>query len=483
MPAGAPGPRCPPAGEGRAGGGTAAAPRGQGRAGARCVLGGHRTAQRQRDEATRLPKKQRDGAAQPCHGDTAGGGDTRDPRVPPCRPRDMAGWGQRGSARRWGASPTQDRARWHLCVPHSAGGGTGGAGTRGDTRSSPAPPRRRGIPAWCRGLPERIPPQSPAGTPGTATAAGDTATVPMSPGVAEAAVMPPATPPTQGGTPSPSRPPREGTRGRGTPYLLGATRVVGLRWGVPGGAAGGVRAPHAPPLAATAPASPDKAATAPGSPCASPTRSAQPKGQSRSAWLPPPGHRRPPPGPPAGVAAAPGTAIKPSASGGPPKLAHALVEPLVRSARRGSPPLRRGPRGAHPAQGPQRLAKVTGKVARGGKVPVCPRGPRPGGCAPHVEATRPTRCPNPPGAPGAPPGLGSGPGARRLRWLPDVTPRCRRRVCGAGSPCFWWALRRVSPRRAIAVTPLCQQGHPRGWRPKPGEPRVPPSPQPCSRLW
>ncbi|XP_066422732.1 proline-rich protein 2-like [Molothrus aeneus] len=228
--------RCPreppaPAAHPPARGGPGAAPPlpPEGRAGGLTVIwGGTEPAERKQDEATRLPKKQRDGSAQPCHGGTLGGGDTRDPQVPPVSPPPAQRVGGTGAVpglggfppRRIGPGATPGasvcppqrrgrRRRWH---------------TRKDTRSSPAPPRRWGIPAWCRGLPEKIPPQRPAGTPGTAAESGGHGHSPHVPRPGRDSRDPPRDTPNPRGDPIPIPPASGGDARQGPLYLPGAPR-------------------------------------------------------------------------------------------------------------------------------------------------------------------------------------------------------------------------------------------------------------------
>lgn len=325
-----------------------------GQGGLTVLCGGTDPAERKQDEATLLPKKQRDGSAQPCHRGTLGGGKTREPQVAPCPPPAQRGGGtgavpgQEGfPPRRIGPGATRGAS---VCPPRHRGTHRRWH-TRGDTRSSPAPPRRRGISAWCRGLPEKIPPQSPAGTPGTTAASGGHGHSPHVPRPGRDGRDPPRDTPNPRGDPISVPPASGGDARQGPLYLPGAPQVRAAGLGGPGGCSGGGPGSPRPPLAATAPASPDKAA-APGSPCASPTRSAQPKDKAAPPGCPRWATADPRSGPPGGdtaLPAAPGTITKPSASGGLPKLAHALVEPRVPAAGHGSPPTRCPPSAGSPA--------------------------------------------------------------------------------------------------------------------------------------
>ncbi|XP_062365847.1 basic salivary proline-rich protein 4-like [Cinclus cinclus] len=375
-------------------------------------------------------------SAQPRHGETPGGDNTKGtPPDTPVSPPWRSGVGVERHRPALGEDfPTRDRARCHpwgvLVSPHSAGGGTGGgipAGTRGDTRGHPKLPGPAATPGNPRLMPGS-PRENPSAEPhrDAPLDPGDTATTPMSPRVAETAVIPPPpTPPRHpqpkgGGPSSPSRPPWEGTRSRGhPPYLLG---VRGACLGGPGGCRGGVLAPH-PPFFGR-----HRAGVPRQSRCAGfslrlphalgsaertkPLRLAAPAG-------PPP---TPFPGPPAGGH---GRARRPwhrhkalRERGVPPKLAHALVEPRAPAAGRGSPWLRRGPQDPPPSTGVGQGHPEGGEEGEGPRVsprspprrrgheghavPEPARSPRTSPLSPHPHArgTPPPPLP-PPGVPSA----------------------------------------------------------------------------------
>lgn len=281
------------------------------------------------------------------------------------------------------------------------------------------------------------------------------------------------------------------------------------------------QAPYNTPSTATAPPSPDKAA-APGSPAASPTRLGSAEGQSRSAWLPPPGHH----GPPAQGWLGGGTRVSlpslelpqtPREGGGgggcPPNLTSTFGEHRPRTAGRWSLP----PRGcSHCHRGPQPCTGSPGAAQGHGEGREGQGGPRAhslDGCTAPCRALPGTSRPRAPhGArtcrePRAPtldfytlqtpctataPCTARGPASPRClagratpAWpAPGVTAGPTEAVCSAGSPWFQWVLSWV---QSGAGTP--GRSHPRAvshrgcagsQTPPPGSTEDPPGPSTCS---
>ncbi|XP_064252110.1 basic proline-rich protein-like [Passer domesticus] len=409
-----PGPRCPPAARGGPGA-APRCPRGQDR-GARWAWGGARN---RRDEATPLPKKQRDGSAQPCHRGTPGVATPATPRSPPCRPPWHGGVGAEGQRPALGGfphagtSPVPSVGR--PCVPPER---REVAHPRGHAGTPAAPRTRRDAgesPPGAGVSPRKSLRRAPPGHPAPPLHRGTRPQPPCPRGWQGQPRSPPATPPNPRGDPIPIPPAAGGDARPGTPYLCGA----GL--GGPGGCSGGVRAPHAPPLGRHRAGVPRQSRHRAGLSLrlphsrlerTKPLRLAAPAGPPRPPARGHPGGTRPCP-PPLAPPQSPRTGGLPQSSPTPSRSPASPLQGGGPHPEEGSP---RCP--PPPAQGPQRCAKVTGKVAGGGKAPVCPHGPPPRRL--HVEGTRATRGAEPPEPPVPP-------RAPRLRWRQDVPPRCHSR--------------------------------------------------------